>query len=47
VPVGSKILRGGRFGLPVLDLAYRLAVVPDDARYVKFAGFRCASDQVK
>lgn len=47
VPAGTKILRGGRFGLPILDLAYRLPVLPDDERYVKFAGFRCASDQVK
>lgn len=47
VPAGSKILRGGRFGLPILDLAYRLSVLPDGERYVKFAGFRCASDQVK
>lgn len=47
VPVGTKILRGGRFGLPILDLAYRLPVLPDDERYVKFAGFRCAADQVK
>jgi len=44
---GSKVLRGGRFGLPVLDLAYRLAVAPDDTRYVKYAGFRCAADQVR
>ncbi|NTW11741.1 MAG: SUMF1/EgtB/PvdO family nonheme iron enzyme [Anaerolineales bacterium] len=47
VPGGSKILRGGRFGLPINDLAYRLAVIADDERYLKFAGFRCASDQVK
>jgi formylglycine-generating enzyme required for sulfatase activity len=47
VPAGYRILRGGRFGLPVLDLAYRLAVAPDDARYIKFAGFRCAADQVR
>lgn len=40
-------LRGGRYGLPVLDLAYRLAVPPDDTRYLKYAGFRCAADQVK
>ncbi|MFN8386504.1 MAG: bifunctional serine/threonine-protein kinase/formylglycine-generating enzyme family protein [Anaerolineales bacterium] len=46
-PADSKILRGGRFGLPILDLAYRLSVSPDDERYVKFAGFRCAADQVK
>ena len=43
---GYKILRGGRFGIPQ-DLAYRLAVAPDDDRYIKFAGFRCASDQVR
>jgi serine/threonine protein kinase len=47
VQQGSRILRGGRFGLPVLDLAYRLAVAPDDTRYLKFAGFRCAADQVR
>jgi len=44
---GYKILRGGRYGLPINDLAYRLAVAPDDTRYLKFAGFRCAADQVK
>ena len=47
IPAGTKILRGGRFGLPILDLAYRLPVTPDDERYVKFAGFRCAADQAK
>jgi formylglycine-generating enzyme required for sulfatase activity len=46
VQAGYTILRGGRFGLPQ-DLAYRLAVAPDDTRYIKFAGFRCATDQVK
>lgn len=46
VQEGYKILRGGRFGIPQ-DLAYRLAVMPNDERYVKFAGFRCASDQVQ
>ncbi len=43
---GFKFLRGGRYGL-VLDLAYRLAVPPGDTRYVKYAGFRCAADQVQ
>ena len=43
---GHKILRGGRFGLPQ-DLAYRLVIAPDDTRYIKFAGFRCATDQVQ
>jgi serine/threonine protein kinase len=44
---GSKILRGGRFGVPVLELSYRLTVVPGDTRYIQYAGFRCAADQVK
>lgn len=43
---GYKLVRGGRFGLPQ-DLAYRLAVAPDDTHIIKFAGFRCAADQVK
>jgi len=44
---GFKFLRGGRYGLPINDLAYRLAVPPGDTRYVKYAGFRCAADQVQ
>lgn len=44
---GSKVLRGGRYGLPINDLAYRLAVAPGDTRYIKYAGFRCAADQVE
>ena len=44
---GSQFLRGGRYGLPINDLAYRLAVVPGDTRYIKFASFRCAAAQVK
>jgi serine/threonine protein kinase len=47
IPQGYRVLRGGRFGLPINDLAFRLAVPPDDARYVRFAGFRCAADQVQ
>lgn len=47
IPAGSKILRGGRFGLPILDLSYRLSVATTDTRYDKYAGFRCAADQVK
>jgi serine/threonine-protein kinase len=43
---GNRVLRGGRYGL-LLDLAYRLAVAPDDNRYVKYSGFRCAADQVQ
>jgi serine/threonine protein kinase len=47
VPEGSRVLRGGRFGLPVLDLAYRLIVPSGDTRYIQFAGFRCAAEQVQ
>lgn len=43
----NKILRGGRFGIPILDLAYRVPVPPGDTRYVQYAGFRCAAGQVK
>ncbi|HZD58671.1 MAG TPA: bifunctional serine/threonine-protein kinase/formylglycine-generating enzyme family protein [Anaerolineales bacterium] len=43
---GYRILHGGRFGIPQ-DLAYRLVVAPDDHRYDEFAGFRCASEQIK
>jgi formylglycine-generating enzyme required for sulfatase activity len=46
VPPDHNILRGGRFGLPQ-DLAYRLVVAPDDTRYIKYAGFRCAADQIE
>jgi formylglycine-generating enzyme required for sulfatase activity len=45
-PEGSRILRGGRYGL-LLDLSYRLPVASDDIRYLKYAGFRCAADEVK
>jgi len=44
---GSRILRGGRYGLPINDLAYRLVVAAGDTRYIKYAGFRCAADQVR
>ncbi len=43
---GYKIIRGGRFGIPQ-DLAYRLAIAPDDTHLNQFAGFRCAADKVK
>jgi serine/threonine protein kinase len=43
---GFKILRGGRYGLPQ-DLAYRFAVSTDNELNTKYAGFRCAADQVK
>jgi formylglycine-generating enzyme required for sulfatase activity len=44
---GTRFIHGGRFGLPVVDLAYRLAVAPGDARYIKYAGFRCAANEVR
>jgi formylglycine-generating enzyme required for sulfatase activity len=44
---GTRFMHGGRFGLPVVDLAYRLGVAPGDTRYIKYAGFRCAADQVE
>jgi serine/threonine protein kinase len=43
---GSRVLRGGRYGL-VLDLSYRLALAPDDTRYLQYSGFRCAADEVQ
>jgi formylglycine-generating enzyme required for sulfatase activity len=42
----SKILRGGRYGL-LKDMAYREQVTSDNARFVPYAGFRCAADQVE
>jgi eukaryotic-like serine/threonine-protein kinase len=44
---GTQFMHGGRFGLPVVDLAYRLGVAQGDTRYLKYAGFRCAADQVR
>jgi serine/threonine protein kinase len=44
---GTQFMHGGRFGLPVVDLAYRLGVAQGDTRYLKFAGFRCAADKVR
>jgi serine/threonine protein kinase len=44
---GIRVLRGGRFGIPILDLAYRVPLPLDDTRYVQYAGFRCAADQVR
>ena len=41
-----KILRGGRHGL-IRDLAYRQPAEPNNERFVPYAGFRCAADQVQ
>jgi formylglycine-generating enzyme required for sulfatase activity len=46
-PEGTEFMHGGRFGLPVVDLAYRLGVAQGDTRYIKYAGFRCAADEVR
>jgi formylglycine-generating enzyme required for sulfatase activity len=46
-PEGTKFMHGGRFGLPVVDLAYRLAIASGDTRYIKYAGFRCAANEVR
>jgi eukaryotic-like serine/threonine-protein kinase len=46
-PEGTRFIHGGRFGLPTVDLAYHLGLAPGDTRYIKYAGFRCAADQVR
>lgn len=43
---GAKLLRGGRFGF-IRDVAFRQPAQPDDDRFVRFAGFRCAADRVQ
>jgi serine/threonine protein kinase len=45
LPEGSHILRGGRYG-NLQDLAYRLVIESGDTIYTKYAGFRCAADEV-
>lgn len=42
---GDNILRGGRHGL-LRDMAYRQPAASTSERFVPFAGFRCAADQV-
>jgi len=46
VPAGYRILRGGRYGF-IQDMAYRQPAEPNSERFVPFAGFRCAADQVQ
>jgi formylglycine-generating enzyme required for sulfatase activity len=46
VSEGMKIVRGGRYGL-TRDMAYRQQTEPASERFVPFAGFRCAADQVE
>ena len=45
VPAGFKVLRGGRRGL-LQDLAYFQPAKPDDDRFTRIAGVRCAADRV-
>lgn len=45
IPDGDYILRGGRHGL-LKDMAYRQPAMSNDKRFVPFAGFRCAAEQV-
>ncbi|MFQ6026156.1 MAG: formylglycine-generating enzyme family protein [Dehalococcoidia bacterium] len=45
VPDGHKVVRGGRHGL-LKDMAYRQLAEPNDARFVIFAGLRCATEAV-
>ncbi len=45
VSEGMKIVRGGRYGLN-RDMAYRQQTEPKSERFVSYAGFRCAADQV-
>jgi formylglycine-generating enzyme required for sulfatase activity len=42
-PPGNKLLRGGRYGL-IEDLAFRQAAQPDDQRFARVAGVRCATN---
>ncbi len=46
VKEGTQVLRGGRHGL-IQDMAYRQTAEPQSERFVPFAGFRCAADQVQ
>lgn len=46
VAEGARIIRGGRYGF-IRDAAYRQPAQPNDGRFVPFAGFRCAADQVQ
>jgi formylglycine-generating enzyme required for sulfatase activity len=41
-----KILRGGRFGL-IEDMAFRQQTEANNSRFVPYAGFRCAADEVQ
>ena len=42
---GVQLLRGGRHGY-LQDLTFRQPATPDDESFIRFAGVRCAADQV-
>ena len=46
VAAGTKLLRGVRASVPE-DLTFRVEVTPEDTNYSRYAGFRCAADQVR
>lgn len=46
IQAGYRVIHGGRYG-NLQDLAYRVVIEPNDTRYVRYAGFRCAANQVK
>jgi len=46
VSEGMKIVRGGRYGW-IVDMAFRQQAEPNSERFVPYAGFRCAADQVQ
>jgi serine/threonine-protein kinase len=46
VEAGKKLLRGVRASLPE-DLTFRVQVTPDDTNFTQYAGFRCATTQVR
>jgi len=46
VQEGFHILRGGRYG-NAQDLAYRVTALFNDPAFIKYAGFRCATDQTE
>jgi formylglycine-generating enzyme required for sulfatase activity len=46
VEAGKKLLRGVRASLPE-DLTFRVQVTPDNTNFTQYAGFRCASTQVR
>jgi formylglycine-generating enzyme required for sulfatase activity len=46
VEAGKKLLRGVRASVPE-DLTFRVQVTPENTNYTQYAGFRCATTQVR